>query len=106
MFQALSPELALMVTTWGHRDTVAAGVGGALLFLLLLLPGSNKKGLPQIQRPPPEEGKVPYTHGVSSEQAQWPSNVTVPQDPQETYVELWGSHGRPWEPSDIYGNVL
>ncbi|XP_074402660.1 uncharacterized protein LOC141729902 isoform X1 [Zonotrichia albicollis] len=37
MFQALSPELALMVTTWGHRDTVAAGVGGALLFLLLLV---------------------------------------------------------------------
>ncbi|XP_074400315.1 low affinity immunoglobulin gamma Fc region receptor III-like [Zonotrichia albicollis] len=37
LFQALSPELALMVTTWGHRDTVAAGVGGALLFLLLLV---------------------------------------------------------------------
>ncbi|XP_074389982.1 low affinity immunoglobulin gamma Fc region receptor III-B-like isoform X2 [Zonotrichia albicollis] len=37
VFRALSPELALMVTTWGHRDTVAAGVGGALLFLLLLV---------------------------------------------------------------------
>ncbi|NWY34404.1 PXDN protein, partial [Pheucticus melanocephalus] len=37
VFRALSPELALEVKTWGHRDTVAAGVGGALLFLLLLI---------------------------------------------------------------------
>ncbi|NWZ92635.1 FCRL3 protein, partial [Nesospiza acunhae] len=35
--QALSPELALKVTPWGHSDTVAAGVGWALLFLLLLV---------------------------------------------------------------------
>ncbi|NXA01707.1 FCRL2 protein, partial [Nesospiza acunhae] len=35
--QALSPELALKVTSWGHRDTVAAGVGWALFFLLLLV---------------------------------------------------------------------
>ncbi|CAN8175672.1 unnamed protein product [Coccothraustes coccothraustes] len=40
VFRALSPELALEVTpqdTGTHRDTVAAGVGGALLFLLLLV---------------------------------------------------------------------
>ncbi|XP_068030976.1 Fc receptor-like protein 4 isoform X2 [Anomalospiza imberbis] len=37
VFQALSPELALEVTTWGHRNTVAAGVGGTLLLLLLLV---------------------------------------------------------------------
>ncbi|NWY34155.1 FCRL3 protein, partial [Pheucticus melanocephalus] len=35
--QALSPELALEVTLWGHRDTVAAGVGGALFILLLFV---------------------------------------------------------------------
>ncbi|NWR25935.1 CXAR protein, partial [Emberiza fucata] len=35
--QALSPELALKVTPWGHRDTVAAGVSGAIFFLLLLV---------------------------------------------------------------------
>ncbi|NWR12388.1 CXAR protein, partial [Paradoxornis webbianus] len=38
VFRALSPELALEVTTWGHRETaVAAGVGGSLLSLLLLV---------------------------------------------------------------------
>ncbi|NWY35366.1 FCRL3 protein, partial [Pheucticus melanocephalus] len=35
--QALSPELEVKVTLWGHRDTVPAGVGGALFFLLLLM---------------------------------------------------------------------
>ncbi|NXY59253.1 CXAR protein, partial [Callaeas wilsoni] len=38
VFRALSPELALEVTPWGHRDTaVALGVGRTLLFLVLLL---------------------------------------------------------------------
>ncbi|NXD60586.1 protein, partial [Corvus moneduloides] len=38
VFRALSPELALMVTPWGHWDTaVAAAVAGSLLFLLLLV---------------------------------------------------------------------
>ncbi|NXV00352.1 CXAR protein, partial [Cettia cetti] len=38
VFRALSPELGLEVTSWGHGDTaVAAGVGGSLLSLLLLL---------------------------------------------------------------------
>ncbi|XP_074400411.1 Fc receptor-like A [Zonotrichia albicollis] len=119
IFQALSPELALMVTTWGHRDTVAAGVSGALLFLLLLVgvivawhwwhrvaAKKQQERAPPDPTSPPEEGKVPYTHVVSSKQAQWPPKVTVPQDPQETYVELWGSHGQPWEPGDIYRNVL
>ncbi|XP_064588379.1 Fc receptor-like protein 3 [Zonotrichia leucophrys gambelii] len=37
VFRAFSPELALEVTTWGHRDTaVAAGVGSSLLALVLL----------------------------------------------------------------------
>ncbi|NXR18373.1 CXAR protein, partial [Cinclus mexicanus] len=38
VFRALSPELALEVTPWGHGDTaVAAGVGGSLLSLVLLV---------------------------------------------------------------------
>ncbi|RLV82484.1 hypothetical protein DV515_00016598, partial [Chloebia gouldiae] len=37
VFRALSPELALEVTPQGHRNTVATGVSGALLFLVLLL---------------------------------------------------------------------
>ncbi|NWR26221.1 HMCN2 protein, partial [Emberiza fucata] len=37
VFRALRPELAQTVTTCGHRDTVATGVSGALLFLLLLV---------------------------------------------------------------------
>ncbi|NXC02393.1 CXAR protein, partial [Orthonyx spaldingii] len=37
VFRALSPELALEVTPWGHWDTVAAGVSGPLLFLVLLV---------------------------------------------------------------------
>ncbi|XP_068034262.1 Fc receptor-like protein 2 [Anomalospiza imberbis] len=38
VFQALSPELALTVTTWGRGDTaVAAGVGSPLLALVLLV---------------------------------------------------------------------
>ncbi|NXQ67880.1 CILP2 protein, partial [Quiscalus mexicanus] len=37
VFMTNSPVLALEVTSKGHGDTVAAGVGGALLFLLLLV---------------------------------------------------------------------
>ncbi|NXY64068.1 HMCN2 protein, partial [Callaeas wilsoni] len=38
VFRALSPELALAGTPWGHEGTaVAVNVGRALLFLVLLL---------------------------------------------------------------------
>ncbi|NXT16842.1 SN protein, partial [Prunella fulvescens] len=37
VFRALSPELALEVTSWGHGDTVAAGVGSSLVALVLLV---------------------------------------------------------------------
>ncbi|XP_038017754.1 Fc receptor-like protein 2 isoform X2 [Motacilla alba alba] len=89
--QALSPELALKVTPWGHRDTVAAGVGWALFFLLLLVAvivawhqwhrvATRKK---QERVPPespalPEEGEVLYTHVVSTKQAQRLPRVTNP----------------------------
>ncbi|XP_068030881.1 Fc receptor-like protein 5 [Anomalospiza imberbis] len=85
VFRALSPELALEVTLWGHKDTVAAGVGGALLFLVLLV------------------GVIVAWHRwhrVASPHA------TTLQDPQVTYAELRGPHGRPQGPGDIYGNVL
>ncbi|XP_074385634.1 high affinity immunoglobulin gamma Fc receptor I-like [Zonotrichia albicollis] len=119
VFQAPSPELVLEVTPWGQRVIVAAGVGGALLFLLVLVGAivawhwwhrvaarKQQERAPPDPTAPPKAGRVPYTHVVSSKQARWSPNVTVPQDPQETYVELWGSQGQPWEPGDIYGNVL
>ncbi|TRZ04726.1 hypothetical protein HGM15179_022381, partial [Zosterops borbonicus] len=37
VFRALSPELALEVTSWGHGGTVAAGVVVSLLFLAQLM---------------------------------------------------------------------
>lgn len=84
---------------------------------------------------PPEEGEVLYTHVVSTKQMGGESRVghtqrdtsptsvtptqipqpvslaaspraTTLQDPQVTYAELRGPHGRQRELSDIYGNVL
>ncbi|XP_048144476.1 Fc receptor-like protein 3 isoform X2 [Corvus hawaiiensis] len=58
VFRALSPELELMVTPRGHWDTaVAAAVAGSLLFLLLLPPGSTRKGLPRSPRNPRRRGR-------------------------------------------------
>ncbi|XP_071311762.1 low affinity immunoglobulin gamma Fc region receptor II-like [Agelaius tricolor] len=112
--QALSPELTLKATPWRHRDTVAAGVGWTLFFLLLLVGVivawhrwhrvATRK---HQERPPPEplapsqEGEVLYTHVMSTKQAQRLPRITVPQAPQVTYAELWGPHGRPQESSDI-----
>ncbi|XP_053856928.1 LOW QUALITY PROTEIN: Fc receptor-like protein 4 [Vidua macroura] len=114
--RALSPELALTVTTWGHRDTVAAGVGGAFLFLVLLVgvivawhrwhrvaPRKHQERAPPD---PPEEGEVLYTQVVSTTRTGVSPRATTPQDPHVTYAELRGPHGRPQEPGDIYGNVL
>ncbi|XP_053822719.1 low affinity immunoglobulin gamma Fc region receptor II-a [Vidua chalybeata] len=114
--RALSPELALTVTPWGHRDAVAAGVGGALLLLVLLVGVivawhrwhrvAARKHQERAPPDPPEEGEVLYTQVVSSKQAQLSPRATTPQDPHVTYAELRGPHGRPQEPGDIYGNVL
>ncbi|NXP42604.1 FCRL2 protein, partial [Leiothrix lutea] len=131
VFQALSPELALEVTLQGHWNRVAAGVGMSLLFLMLFVGiavgwhqwnnmGSNHNGpfYPNPQdlpfpphplyphRAPPKEGEVLYTHVVSTKQTGVSPRATTLQDPQVTYVELRGPHGRQWELSDIYGNVL
>ncbi|KAM3656890.1 low affinity immunoglobulin gamma Fc region receptor II-like [Ammospiza maritima maritima] len=102
------------VDYWGWKESapvpvtvtvhVAAGVGGALLFLLLLVGvivawhqwhrvvprKQQERALPDPPAPP-EEGQVLYTHVV---------------DPQVTYAGLQGPQGRPPEPGDIYRNVL
>ncbi|XP_031949080.1 high affinity immunoglobulin gamma Fc receptor I-like isoform X21 [Corvus moneduloides] len=63
VFRVLSPELALTVTPRGHWDTVAAGVGGSLLFLVLLvgvIVGCHRwhrLGPPQSPRPPQRRGR-------------------------------------------------
>ncbi|NXB33443.1 CXAR protein, partial [Eulacestoma nigropectus] len=123
VFQALSPELALTVTPRGHWATVAAGVGGSLFFLVLLVgvivawhrwhhtahksPSPPTHPLHPHRAPleppaPPEEGEVLYTHVMSTKQAGRPPRLTVPQEPQVTYTELPGPHGRPRQPTDIY----
>ncbi|XP_032568752.1 Fc receptor-like protein 3, partial [Chiroxiphia lanceolata] len=120
VFRALSPELALLVTPRGHGDTaVAAGVGGSLLFLLLLLGAiggwhrwhrrASKKpqdrAPPDPQTPPEEEGEVLYTDVVVTERAGAPRGS--PSDPpQVTYAELPGPRGRSRNSSDSYENVL
>ncbi|XP_074385677.1 Fc receptor-like protein 4 [Zonotrichia albicollis] len=89
VFRALSQELALLVTPWGHRDTVAAGVGWALFFLLLLVgiivawhqwhcvAARKQQERPRPDPPAhPEEGEVVYTHVVSTKHVQWPSGIT------------------------------
>ncbi|XP_062367199.1 Fc receptor-like protein 2 [Cinclus cinclus] len=122
VFRALSPELALEVTpqgTTGHLwiTAVAAGLGGSLLFLVLLVGGAvgwrrwnNMAARKQQERPlpeppaPPEEGEVLYTHVVITEQMGASPRATTLQDPQVTYAELPATHGRPRESGDIYGN--
>ncbi|NXF27878.1 FCRL5 protein, partial [Rhodinocichla rosea] len=75
VFRVTSPELVLEVTPWGHGDKVAAGVGWALLFLLLLMGiivawhQWHWGGSPLDPPAPPEEGEVLYTHVVSTKHA-------------------------------------
>ncbi|XP_059727358.1 Fc receptor-like protein 4 isoform X1 [Haemorhous mexicanus] len=91
VFRALSPELELEVTPGSPWVTVAAGVGGALLFLLLLV------------------GVIVAWHwwhrvDARKHQERAPPEPLAPsvEDPQVTYMELqW----QPWEPRDIYDNL-
>ncbi|XP_077645421.1 Fc receptor-like protein 3 [Lonchura striata] len=119
VFQALSPELALEVTPRGHRNTVAAGVGGTILFLVLLVGvivawhrwhrvAARKHQERALLDPPapPEEGEVLYTHIVITKRTGASPHATTLQNPQVTYTELRGPREQPQEPSDIYGNVL
>ncbi|XP_062367198.1 Fc receptor-like protein 4 [Cinclus cinclus] len=123
VFRALSPEVALEVTpqgTTGHLwITVAAGLGGSLLFLVLVVGGAvgwhrwnNMADRKQQERAPPEppahpeEGKVLYTHVVITQETGASPRATTLQDPQVTYAELPATHGRPRESGVIYGNVL
>ncbi|XP_071311794.1 Fc receptor-like protein 2 [Agelaius tricolor] len=113
VFQTLSPELALEVTPGSPWVTVAAGVGGALSYLVLLKAvivtcrcWHRVGGCPPDPPAPPEEGEVLYTHIVVTKRAGASPRATTLQDPQVTYAELRGPQGRPREPGDIYGNVL
>ncbi|XP_064257432.1 Fc receptor-like protein 4 [Passer domesticus] len=119
VFRALSPELALEVTPGSAWLTVAAGVGGAFLFLLLLVgvivawhrwhrvaARKQQERAPPDPPAPPEEGEVLYSHVVVTKGTGASPRATTLQDPQVTYAELRGHQGPPREPGDIYGNVL
>ncbi|XP_072774537.1 Fc receptor-like protein 3 isoform X3 [Taeniopygia guttata] len=91
VFQALSTEVALEVTPRGHGDTAAR---------------EHQERAPPNPSAPPEEGEVLYTQIVTTERTGVSPRATTPQDPQVTYAELWGHHGRHQEHGDIYENVL
>ncbi|XP_071273521.1 Fc receptor-like protein 3 [Agelaius tricolor] len=115
VFRALSPELALEVTTWGHGDTaVAAGVGSSLLALVLL--GAAIVGWRRCHRQAPrtaqdrtpvvslEGEEVLYSHVVPTARAAGSPSAT-PEEPQVTYAELRGPRWQPGDSGD-YENVL
>ncbi|XP_063276529.1 Fc receptor-like protein 4 [Prinia subflava] len=120
VFQTLSPELAPEVTPQGHWNTaVATGVGGSLLFLVLLVGGvvgwcrwnhmaatKHQERAPPDPPAPSEEGEVLYTHVVSTKQMWASPRATTLQDPPVTYAELRGPRGKLRELSDIHRNVL
>ncbi|XP_058677510.1 Fc receptor-like protein 2, partial [Ammospiza caudacuta] len=112
VFRALSQELALEVTAGSPWVTVAAGVSGALLFLLLLVGvivtwhrwhsvatrKQQERALPDPPAPP-EEWEVLYTQVMVTKRAGVSPRATTLQDPQVTYTELQGPQGRPREPA-------
>ncbi|XP_056366486.1 Fc receptor-like protein 4 [Oenanthe melanoleuca] len=117
---AVNVTVLVPVTPQGNWNrAVAAGLGGSLLFLVLLVGGAvgwhqwnnmadrkeQERALPEPLAPP-EEGEVLYTHVVSTKQTGVSPRATTLQDPQVTYAELAATHGRPRECGDIYGNVL
>ncbi|XP_063276611.1 Fc receptor-like protein 4 [Prinia subflava] len=113
VFRALSPELALEVTSWGHWGTaVAVNVGRTLLFLVLLLAviggchwwhhlaaKKSQHRAPPEPLAPLEEGEVLDTHRVRTECAEGSPHAVPPKDPQVTDTELPGPHGQ--DTSDI-----
>ncbi|NXP42928.1 CXAR protein, partial [Leiothrix lutea] len=115
VFQALSPELALEVTPQGHWNrAVAAGVGGSLLFLVVLMGvavgwhrwNNMEQALAMVNLlPKPPGPPIPFHTPRSSHRARLEPLASPREDPQATYSELQGPHGQPWEPSDIYDNL-
>ncbi|KAM3656907.1 Fc receptor-like protein 1 [Ammospiza maritima maritima] len=115
VFRTTSPELALEVTTWGHRDTaVAAGVGSSLLALVLLgvaIVGWQRchrraPRTPQDRTPvvPLEGEEVLYSHVVPTARAAGSPSAT-PEEPQVTYAELRAPRWHLGDSGD-YENVL
>ncbi|NXP42266.1 CXAR protein, partial [Leiothrix lutea] len=115
VFRALSPELALEVISDSPWVTaVATGVGGSLLFLVLLM------GIivayhwwhRQVQAPAmihllpkPPAPPIPFHTPPYSCRAHPDPLAPSMEDPQATYMQLQGPRGQPWEPSDIYDNL-
>ncbi|TRZ06116.1 hypothetical protein HGM15179_020991 [Zosterops borbonicus] len=136
LFRALSPELALEVTPQGHWNRGGViGSHWDIKIPGVTAARKHQERAPSDPLAPPEEGEVLYTHVVSTKQmggeyrvghtqrdtspmsvtpTQIPQPVslavspraTTLQDPQVTYAELQGPHGRQRELSDTYGNVL
>ncbi|TRZ08761.1 hypothetical protein HGM15179_018348 [Zosterops borbonicus] len=86
VFRALSPELALEVTSWGHGHTA---------------PRTPQDRVPAV---PPEDGEVLYSHVVPA-QGTAGSPSDTPEGPQVTYAELRGPRWHPGDSGD-YENVL
>ncbi|TRZ08941.1 hypothetical protein HGM15179_018164, partial [Zosterops borbonicus] len=86
VFRALSPELALEVTTWGHRHAA---------------PRTPQDRVPAV---PPEDGEVLYSHVVPAQGTAGSPSAT-PEGPQVTYAELRGPRWHPGDSGD-YENVL
>ncbi|XP_059347465.1 Fc receptor-like protein 3, partial [Ammospiza nelsoni] len=98
--QALSSELALEVTTQDQGTAVSAGVGGSLLFLVLLLDvlGGwhwwHHPGAPQGPRPLQRQGRCCTARSCETRRQ------------GVTNAELPGPHGQQQDSSDIYKNML
>ncbi|KAM4755505.1 LOW QUALITY PROTEIN: Fc receptor-like protein 4 [Cyanocitta cristata] len=105
VFQALSPELALTVTPWGHWDTVAVNIGRSLLFLALLLAVIGGchwwHRLGGCHPPPrsPQPLSLPAPPRVSPGPA-------PPRHPQVTNAELPGPYEGQQDPGATYKSVM
>ncbi|XP_056365952.1 uncharacterized protein LOC130262661 [Oenanthe melanoleuca] len=119
VFWALSPELALEVTPQGttghHWITVAAGLGGSLLFLVLLVGGAvswhrwnNMAARKQQERAPPRAPGPPRggggaVHPRREHQADGgvPTCHHTPGSPDD----LRRAASNPWATTDIRGHL-
>ncbi|XP_048144529.1 low affinity immunoglobulin gamma Fc region receptor II-like isoform X2 [Corvus hawaiiensis] len=109
VFRALSPELALTVTPRAHWDTVspavAAGVGGSLLFLVLLLGvivGWHRWHR-LAARKPQDRSPQPLSLSVPPRVSPGPA---PPRHPQVTNAQLPGPYEGQQDPGATYESVM